>query len=141
MPGMFRNKTPQGVFVRQIAGAASEYEAAVIVLQLKNGRDIAKTKATARTLNKTRKVEGRKNFLELHPQFISLLRQILAGPFSNRKKKTGGTMPLKALSTWLHKKGVCTQPRTHAKTTKRDKGGKPISPGRLKQWLETCDKM
>ena len=104
-----------------------------VVERLRQGRTKAMEKTQRRTVMGKKKVEGRKNAIELHPKLRNVLGRILKRPFSNRVLKTGSTISLRKLSEKLATYGVVTCPR------KNSEGSKPINSGRLLQWLKHCD--
>ena len=138
-PGFFQNTSPHGVFVRQVAGAASEYEARIAVDQMRNGREAARAKSKAKTLTGKNKCEGRKNFLELFPDIKEVLLVKLHKPFCKLRTKDGTDMTWRKLSTYLLQRGIFTSKHKCAETGIVKKGKNAISPGRLMHWLRTLD--
>jgi DNA invertase Pin-like site-specific DNA recombinase len=67
-PTYFTEDTPTAVMVRQILGAVSQFEKAMIVLKLRAARD--RKRATGA------KVEGRKSHAELRPEVVGLAKQL-----------------------------------------------------------------
>ncbi len=140
-PSLFKSTTPHGIFVRQIGGAVSEYDSRMAYEQLRNGRELARPRSKCRTLNNTRKVEGRKSFIQLFPNFVKLVDGILKRPFAKLNLRAGGTTSWRKLSKMLAKKGVTTQPRTSLTRNQAIKGGKAINAGKLMTWVKQAQKM
>ena len=55
----------------------SQYDYAMKIRQLQQGRAVAKTTTQAKSLEGHAKVEGRKNHLELHPLFLIQVQKLL----------------------------------------------------------------
>jgi DNA invertase Pin-like site-specific DNA recombinase len=73
-PSYFTEDTPTAVMVRQILGAVSQFEKAMLVLKLRAARD--RKRATGA------KVEGRKSHAERNPGVVALARTLL---WSNKR--------------------------------------------------------
>ncbi len=140
MPGLFKGTSPHAIFVRQIAGAASEFEARTAVEQMRNGRAFAKAKSMARNLTGAKKCEGRKNFLENAPGIIKALANKLKRLFAKLRTKRGGTMTWRTLADYLATQNIVTKTSRKAANGEVLPGGLPINPGRLMQWVQHCDK-
>jgi hypothetical protein len=82
--------------MRQVAGAFAEYEKARIVAKLKAAR-VRKRAATGG------KVEGRKSHAELHPELITLARQL------RRKQRNGQRRSLRDISAELAARGYVNE--------------------------------
>jgi DNA invertase Pin-like site-specific DNA recombinase len=67
-PNSFLDDTPTAKLIRQVLGAVSEFEKAMVVTKLKGARD--RKRATGV------KVEGRKNYTELRPEMVALARKL-----------------------------------------------------------------
>jgi DNA invertase Pin-like site-specific DNA recombinase len=67
-PNSFLDDTPTAKLIRQVLGAISEFEKAMVVTKLKGARD--RKRATGV------KVEGRKNYTELRPEVVALARKL-----------------------------------------------------------------
>jgi DNA invertase Pin-like site-specific DNA recombinase len=76
------------VEARQILGAVSEFDKAMVVAKLKGARE-RKRALTGQ------KVEGRKSHAELHPELVALVRQL------RRKRPKGGQRSLRGISAEL----------------------------------------
>ena len=67
-PDAFLDDTPTAVLIRQVLGAVSQFEKAMLVSKLRGARD--RKRATGV------KVEGRKSHAELRPEVVALARQL-----------------------------------------------------------------
>lgn len=77
-PDAFLDDTPTATLIRQVLGAVSEFEKAMIVTKLKGARD--RKRATGV------KVEGRKNYAELHPDVVVLAKRLHRYPVNGRRR-------------------------------------------------------
>jgi hypothetical protein len=75
------------LYIRQILGAVSEFDKAMVVAKLKGARE------RKRALNG--KCEGRKSHAEMHPELVALVRQL------RRKRSKGGQRSLREISSEL----------------------------------------
>jgi DNA invertase Pin-like site-specific DNA recombinase len=91
-PNSFLDDTPTSKLIRQILGAVSEFDKAMIVAKLKGARERKRTRTG-------QKVEGRKNHAELHPELVALVRQL------RRKRPKGGQRSLRQISAELAAQG------------------------------------
>jgi DNA invertase Pin-like site-specific DNA recombinase len=91
-PHSFLDDTPTSKLIRQILGAVSEFDKAMIVAKLKGARE-------RKRIHTGQKVEGRKNHAELHPELVALVRQL------RRKKPKGGQQSLRRISAELAARG------------------------------------
>jgi DNA invertase Pin-like site-specific DNA recombinase len=91
-PHSFLDDTPTSKLIRQILGAVSEFDKAMVVAKLKGARD-------RKRIRTGQKVEGRKNHAELHPELVALVRQL------RRKKPKGGQRSLRQISAELAAQG------------------------------------
>jgi len=90
-PAYFTEETPTAVMVRQILGAVSQFEKAMIVLKLRAARDRKRARGV--------KVEGRKSHAERSPAVVKLAKEL-------RRKPRGGFRPsLRSIATELAKRG------------------------------------
>ena len=80
-PQSFLDDTPTSKLIRQILGAVSEFDKAMVVAKLKGARE-RKRALTGK------KVEGRKSHAELRPELVALVRQL------RRKRPKGGQRSL-----------------------------------------------
>jgi DNA invertase Pin-like site-specific DNA recombinase len=93
-PTSFLDDTPTARLVRQVLGAISEFEKAMLVAKLKGARDRKRRTGV--------KVEGRKSIAEERPETILLARQLA------RKRPKGGKRSLREISTALAGAGHTT---------------------------------
>jgi DNA invertase Pin-like site-specific DNA recombinase len=93
-PNAFLDDTPTARLIRQILGAVSEFEKAMLVAKLKGARD-RKRRAGV-------KVEGRKSIAETNPAAVELARKL------HRTSPKGGRRSLRAISAELAKAGHVT---------------------------------
>jgi DNA invertase Pin-like site-specific DNA recombinase len=77
-PNSFLDDTPTAKLIRQVLGAVSEFEKAMVVTKLKGARD--RKRATGV------KVEGRKNYTELRPEVVTLARKLHRYPVNGRRR-------------------------------------------------------
>ena len=90
-PDHFTEDTPTAVMVRQILGAVSQFEKAMLVSKLRGAR--VRKKATGV------KVEGRKSHGELHPEVVALARKL------HRKPRAGKRAALRVIAERLAETG------------------------------------
>src|SRR5215210_4088846 len=67
-PDAFLDETPTAKLIRQVLGAVSEFEKAMIVTKLKGARD--RKRATGV------KVEGRRNYAEINPEMVAPAKKL-----------------------------------------------------------------
>lgn len=77
-PDSFLDDTPTAKLIRQVLGAVSEFEKAMIVSKLKGARD--RKRATGV------KVEGRRNYREINPDMVRLAKRLHRYPVSGRRR-------------------------------------------------------
>ena len=77
-PDAFLDDTPTAKLIRQVLGAVSEFEKAMVVSKLKGARD--RKRATGV------KVEGRKNYAEINPEMVALARKLRRYKVHGRKR-------------------------------------------------------
>jgi DNA invertase Pin-like site-specific DNA recombinase len=94
-PHSFLDDTPTSKLIRQILGAVSEFDKAMVVAKLKGARD------RKRALNG--KCEGRKSHAEMHPELVALVRQL------RRKRPKGGQRSLREISAELAQRGIMNE--------------------------------
>jgi DNA invertase Pin-like site-specific DNA recombinase len=87
--------TPTSKLIRQILGAVSEFDKAMVVAKLKGARD--------RKRALTGKVEGRKSHAELRPELVALVRQL------RRRRPKGGQRSLRDISAELAQRGIMNE--------------------------------
>jgi DNA invertase Pin-like site-specific DNA recombinase len=68
-PHSFLDDTPTSKLIRQILGAVSEFDKAMVVAKLKGARE-------RKRVITGKKVEGRKSHAELRPELVALVRQL-----------------------------------------------------------------
>ena len=93
-PSSFLDDTPTAKLIRQILGAVSEFEKAMLVAKLKGARD-RKRKTGA-------KVEGRQSVAEMHPETAALAHKLA------RKRPKGGQRSLREIAAELAAAGHMT---------------------------------
>lgn len=94
-PDAFLDDTPTATLIRQVLGAVSEFEKAMIVTKLKGARD--RKRATGV------KVEGRKSYAELHPEVVALAKRLHRYPVNGRRRS------LRQISEALAQQGHLTR--------------------------------
>src|SRR5215203_1643853 len=77
-PDSFLDDTPTAKLIRQVLGAVSEFEKAMIVSKLKGARD--RKRATGV------KVEGRKNYAEINPEMVAQAKKLRRYKVQGRKR-------------------------------------------------------
>lgn len=77
-PDAFLDDTPTAVLIRQILGAVSQFEKAMLVAKLKGARD--RKKAI------TGKCGGRKSYEERSPEMVALAKKLARYPVNGRKR-------------------------------------------------------
>jgi DNA invertase Pin-like site-specific DNA recombinase len=95
-PQAFLDDTPTSKLIRQILGAVSEFDKAMVVAKLKGARD-RKRALTGE------KVEGRKSHGELRPELVALVRQL------RRRRPKGGQRSLRDISAELAQRGIMNE--------------------------------
>ncbi len=93
-PDAFLDDTPTANLIRQVLGAVSEFEKAMVVSKLKGARD--RKRATGV------KVEGRKSYLEINPDMVRLAKRLHRYPVNGRRRS------LRDVSTALAAAGFVT---------------------------------
>jgi hypothetical protein len=91
-PQSFLDDTPTSKLIRQILGAVSEFDKAMVVAKLKGARE-------RKRVITGMKVEGRKSHAELRPELVVLVRQL------RRKRPKGGQRSLRDISAELASRG------------------------------------
>src|SRR5260370_11680596 len=94
-PQSFLDDTPTSKLIRQILGAVSEFDKAMIVAKLKGARD--------RKRALTGKCQGRKSHAERNPELVALAKRL------HRQKPKGGRMSLRANSAELAAQGFLNE--------------------------------
>ena len=108
-PTSFLDDTPTARLIRQVLGAISEFEKAMLVAKLKGARDRKRRTGV--------KVEGRKSIGEERPETVELARRLA------RARPKGGKRSLREISAALAEAGHTT------------KMGKPYAPTAIKLML------
>ena len=109
-PDHFTEDTPTAVMVRQILGAVSQFEKAMLVSKLRGAR--VRKKATGA------KVEGRKSHAELHPAAVEMAKKL------HRKPRNGERASFRTIAAALAESGHLNA------------AGKPYGPSAIKSMLE-----
>src|SRR5215210_6165961 len=78
-PDAFLDDTPTAALIRQVLGAVSQFEKAMVVSKLKAARD-RKRRETGR------KVEGRKSYAEMSPDLVRLAKRLHRYPVNGRRR-------------------------------------------------------
>jgi DNA invertase Pin-like site-specific DNA recombinase len=78
-PDAFLDDTPTATLIRQVLGAVSQFEKAMVVSKLKGARD-RKRRDTGL------KVEGRKSYAEKNPAMVALARKLHRYPVNGRRR-------------------------------------------------------
>jgi DNA invertase Pin-like site-specific DNA recombinase len=108
-PTSFLDDTPTARLIRQVLGAVSEFEKAMLVAKLRGARDRKRRMGI--------KVEGRKSIAEERPETVELARKLA------RARPKGGKRSLREISAALAETG-------HTTNT-----GKPYAPTAVKLML------
>jgi DNA invertase Pin-like site-specific DNA recombinase len=77
-PESFLDDTPTATLIRQILGAVSQFEKAMLVGKLKGARD--RKRATGA------KVEGRKSYAEMNPKAVALAKKLHRYPVNGKRR-------------------------------------------------------
>ena len=93
-PDAFLDDTPTANLIRQVLGAVSEFEKAMIVSKLKGARD--RKRATGV------KVEGRKSYSEINPDMVRIAKRLHRYPINGRRRS------LREVSSALAQAGFVT---------------------------------
>lgn len=109
-PTSFLDDTPTARLIRQVLGAISEFEKAMLVAKLRGARDRKRRMGI--------KVEGRKSLAEQRPETVELARRLA------RARPKGGKRSLREISAALAEAGHTT------------KTGRPYAPTAVKHMLE-----
>jgi DNA invertase Pin-like site-specific DNA recombinase len=104
-PDSFLDDTPTARLIRQVLGAVSEFEKAMIVSKLKGARDRKRT-ALANAAKDDRsirvKVEGRKSYGEINPDMVRLAKRLHRYPANGKRRS------LREISSALASAGFVT---------------------------------
>lgn len=77
-PESFLGDTPTATLIRQVLGAVSQFEKAMLVGKLKGARD--RKRATGV------KVEGRKSYAEMNPEMVALAKKLHRYPHNGKRR-------------------------------------------------------
>lgn len=77
-PDSFLDDTPTATLIRQVLGAVSQFEKAMLVGKLKGARD--RKRATGA------KVEGRKSYAEMNPETVTLAKKLHRYPVNGKRR-------------------------------------------------------
>lgn len=97
-PTSFLDDTPTARLIRQVLGAVSEFEKAMLVAKLRGARDRKRRSGV--------KVEGRKSIAEERPETVELARKLA------RARPKGGKRSLREISAALAEAGHRTKAGT-----------------------------
>lgn len=117
-PDSFLDDTPTATLIRQVLGAVSQFEKAMLVSKLKGARDRKRVDNTGNAV----KVEGRKSHAEKVPEMVALAKKL------HRYRVNGRRRSLRDIAAELSKQGY-----TPAELTKQGykgyagKEGKPFA--------------
>jgi DNA invertase Pin-like site-specific DNA recombinase len=109
-PDSFLDDTPTAVLIRQVLGAVSQFEKAMLVTKLKGARD--RKRATGV------KVEGRKSYAEINPDMVALAKKLHRYPINGERRS------LREISVQLSQQGYVTS------------SGKPYGAEAIKRMLQ-----
>jgi DNA invertase Pin-like site-specific DNA recombinase len=105
-PDAFLDDTPTAKLIRQVLGAVSEFEKAMVVTKLKGARDrkrIALAQAAKEDRTIRVKVEGRKNYGEINPDMVRLAKRLHRYPVNGKRRS------LRDVSSALAQAGFLTR--------------------------------
>jgi DNA invertase Pin-like site-specific DNA recombinase len=88
-PDAFLDDTPTAKLIRQVLGAVSEFEKAMVVSKLKGARDrkrIALAQAAKEDRTIRVKVEGRKSYEEIDPDMVRLAKRLHRYPVNGKRR-------------------------------------------------------
>ena len=94
-PDAFLDDTPTAKLIRQVLGAVSEFEKAMVVTKLKGARD--RKRATGV------KVEGRKSYKEMNPELVAMAKKLHRYPIHGKRRS------LRDVSSALAQAGFLTR--------------------------------
>src|SRR5829696_2024775 len=105
-PDAFLDDTPTAILIRQVLGAVSQFEKAMVVTKLKGARDrkrIALAKAAKEDRTIRVKVEGRKSYEETNPDLVRLAKRLHRYPVDGQRRS------LRDVSSALAQAGFLTR--------------------------------
>src|ERR671921_473787 len=88
-PDAFLDDTPTAILIRQVLGAVSQFEKAMVVTKLKGARDrkrIALTRAAKEDRMIRVKVEGRKSYDQISPELVRLAKRLHRYPVDGQRR-------------------------------------------------------
>lgn len=88
-PDAFLDDTPTAILIRQVLGAVSQFEKAMVVTKLKGARDrkrIALAQAAKEDKTIRVKVEGRKSYSEISPDMVRLAKRLHRYPVDGKRR-------------------------------------------------------
>ena len=112
-PEHFTDETPTAVLVRQVLGAISQFEKALVVAKLKGARDRKSALAGKR-------IEGRKGYDDTNPELVKEAKRL-----ARKSPKTGKARSLREIAAELAGLGFVTA------------SGKTFSPSQVQRLLGT----
>jgi len=101
-PESFLNDTPTAVMIRQVQGAFSQFEKAMLVAKLKGARDRKKAE--------TGKCGGRKSYAERDPKMVALAKKLARYTLNGRKRS------LREVAAELEAEGHTTNGKRYSAT-------------------------
>ena len=117
----------------------NQYDKSIACYNMQRGREEERKRSKAVNLAGDVKLEGRKSYQERFPQLPGIIAGLLQRPFLARRLKRGGrVLTFSELSDRLYKRGIMTKKSGGEK--RASPGGKPISTGRLREWLIHLDR-
>ena len=105
-PDAFLDDTPTAILIRQVLGAVSQFEKAMVVTKLKGARDrrrIALAQAAKEDRTIRVKVEGRKSYGEINPDLVRLAKRLHRYPVNGKRRS------LRDVSSALAQAGFITR--------------------------------
>jgi DNA invertase Pin-like site-specific DNA recombinase len=107
-PDAFLDDTPTAILIRQVLGAVSQFEKAMVVTKLKGARDrkrIALTQAAKDDKTIRVKVEGRKSYGEINPDLVRLAKRLHRYPVNGKRRSLRGVSNALAQSGFVTRTG------------------------------------
>jgi DNA invertase Pin-like site-specific DNA recombinase len=107
-PDAFLDDTPTAILIRQVLGAVSQFEKAMVVTKLKGARDrkrlaLAKAAKEDRTIRV--KVEGRKSYEETNPDLVRVAKRLHRYPVNGKRRSLRDVSSVLAQAGFLTSKG------------------------------------
>jgi DNA invertase Pin-like site-specific DNA recombinase len=107
-PDAFLDDTPTAILIRQVLGAVSQFEKAMVVTKLKGARD-RKRLALAQAAKEDRtirvKVEGRKSYEETNPDMVRLAKRLHRYPVNGKRRSLRGVSSALAQAGFVTRTG------------------------------------